>query len=319
MKIKKIGRDSFKVNNEINIKIDNNNEGGGSKQTSKQAEEKALKRLSNMEYDNNAILMSRGQGNTRGSGGSILLPPRDVDPNYNTMAQVNKNLNNNSLTNDALKSIRQIFTPRDTNDPNAHSSGSTIKDEPIIEEPPEPPQQTATIEILDDEGNLDTESEAFNALLIEDAAKKGKGRPKGSQNKPKQETPSYYDENGMLDTSSISFQSLSMKKRSKMIEEARFSGKLKTPSYKPTFQPESKPAADPFHSQFDTTGATGTSAIFESEKEQTLKTGDFSKSNPYTEHLNEKLTMNQTPPRPDRNIEPKKEKKGLRQHKSEEL
>jgi hypothetical protein len=316
MKNKKIGRDSVKVNNEINIKINNSNEGSGSKQTSKQSEEKALKRLSNMEYDNNAILMSSGRGNTRGSGGSILLPPRDVDPNYNSMAQVNQNLNNNKLTDDAVKSIRQIFTPRDTNDPNAHTSGQTIKDEPIVEEPPEPPKQpkqTATVEFLDEEDNLITDSEAFgaltqaeqNRLLIEDAKKKGKGRPKGSKNKPKPETVSYYDENGLLDTSSISFQSLSMKKRSELIEEARLRGKLKTPSYKPTFQPENKPSADPFHSQFDT---TGTSAIFESEKEQTLKSGDFGKSNPYTEHLNTKLTMNQTPPRPDKNVEIKKKK-----------
>lgn len=254
MKKKNIGRDSVKVNNEINIKINNSNDKRTGRQTNRQIknnEEDALNKLSNMEYDNNAILMSQGQGNTRGSGGSILLPSRNVDPNYNSYSQ----LSQNNLVNNALQSRGAFLKPTETNEPTPSRTFQSI----VNEAKP----QTATVEFLDDEGYLITDSKEFRdlpaseqLLLIKDAEKRGKkGRPKGSKNKPK-------------------------------------------PTISIPIPQQEQPK--PFQSQFDTTGA---SAIFENEKEQTLKTGDFKKSNPYTEHLNEKLTMNQTPSRPDRNVD----------------
>jgi len=251
--IKKIRDHSpIKLNNEINIKI-NNNSDKPSKQSEKQSretEEKALKRLSNMEYSNQAILAKNGQRFSGGSGGGSIIPQVFNRPS---------DMSQNNLVSDIVKGVHSYFKPRDTTDPNAPSTPS----HPNVEEPKtfisEPPEQTASVDFLDDEGILVTDSKEFRdlpaaqqLLLIEDAKRKGRGRPKGSKNKPKK-----------------------------------------------TFsQMETQTEPQPFHSQFD---ETGTAAIFANEKEQTLKSSDFKKDNAYAEHL-KKLSMQQTPPRPDRNV-----------------
>lgn len=252
--IKKIRDHSpIELNNEINIKINNNSDKPRkqSKTQSRETEENAIKKLSNMEYSNQAILAKNGQRFSGGSGGGSIIPQVFNRPN---------DMSQNNLVSDIVRGVHSYFKPRERTDPNAPSTPSHPKvDEPkmVISELPE---QTASVEFLDDEGFLVTDSKEFRdlpsaqqLLLIEDAKRKGRGRPKGSKNKIK-----------------------------KIFAE---------------FETQTEPP--PFHSQFD---KIGTAAILANEKEQTLKSSGFKKDNAYAEHL-KKLSMQQTPPRPDRNVD----------------
>jgi hypothetical protein len=238
MKIIKRDHSPINLRNEINIKI-NNNAGADKKQSEKQfrdSEERALKRLNNMEYANRAILMNSGnrQQNLKQSSQHFIQPVQQPfqQPSYPP-----------NLLDRTINGVGALFKSRETNDPNEYSTNTT-------------PSQTATVDFLDDEGELITDSKEFRDLpasqqlfLLEDAKRKAKGRPKGSKNRPK----------------------------------------------KVSVEQEVQTEPMPFHSQFDDTGI---GAIFESENDQTLKSSDFKKSNPYVKFL----SMNQVPERPDRNV-----------------
>jgi hypothetical protein len=246
---------SFK--NEINIKINNSGLGGDrlDKSTNKKdTEEKALKRLNNLEYNNQAILSRSNQGFSRGSGGGIILPFQD-----------NQNFQNHSIISKGVSP--PVFKPINTNyqDPNQFSNYSTDNNYSS--------DQSAFIEFLDDEPLTSQEMEIIKSLppsqqllAIEDIKKK-RGRPKGSKNKKK-----------------VSMET----------------------------QTEEEDSSTPLQSIFENEDNIKSSVFDNPElrnikpfgvKDHLARTDKKTKpSNAYTQHLEEKkLSMNQVPPRPDRN------------------
>jgi hypothetical protein len=161
-----------KVRNEIHIKIDNSRRGEeetASKKKEKDTEEKALKRLANLEYGNQAILSRTGQGYSRGSGGGVYTQGNiDLsDPNERKQTNI-------VSRNTPIGAAQDIHS---YNDPNRSTTNFT------------PPSQTASVEFLDDESLTPEEMNMIKdlppneqLLAIEDIKKK-RGRPKGSKNK----------------------------------------------------------------------------------------------------------------------------------------
>jgi hypothetical protein len=174
-----------KVRNEINIKINNNNTKPSSSKRKKstKSEEDALDELSNLEYNDKAIMTKNGQGYARGSGGSIILPHYNSSNEKNILETIlsPQKDQSNGLTNQLKNQTTLGSKPADTvyQDPNQSTTFSNIK------------EQTATVEFLDDpqtpaidEGDEDLTAEE-KYLAIEDAKAKKRGRPLGSKNKPK--------------------------------------------------------------------------------------------------------------------------------------
>lgn len=243
---------SFK--NEIHIKIDNGKSDEFGKKKEKDTEEKALKRLNNLEYNNQAIMTRHNQGLTRGSGGGIYLPANNDSHHFIN----NPNQMNNSSVLTSTNRVGFQPPPIPTNiyqDQNQPSNYSDL--------------QSAFVEFLDDEPLTPEEMSAIRSLpasqqllAIEDIKKK-RGRPKGSKNKKRVS----------MDT-------------------------------------QTDPSV--FHSMFDNEDNVK-STPFDNPELRNIKVTDAKdhlsrtdketkKSNAYTQHLEErKLTMNQVPPRPDRN------------------
>jgi hypothetical protein len=254
MKVSKMRDHSpVKLRNEINIKIDNS--GRISKKTKPVDEEKALENLNNMEYNNQAIMMRNGQGYSRGSGGGFIIP-KDEDANILKRILATQSNQNNGLINELKNfktSLGTSVIPSSYQNPN----DSTSFNHPT-------PEQTATVEILDNELTPSEIQAAIEGvppqqqmMAIEDAKRRKRGRPTGSKNKPKEVQPTIIE---------------------------------------PKFESPVQQTDQPFHAIFDNPDNDHAKLNM---KERSSKKGD----NVYTKHLQDKkLTMNQVPPRPDRNV-----------------
>lgn len=181
---KKRDHSPINLNNEIHIKIDNDSDKKRSRyDNSYNNEERAIKRLNNMEYINNAI---RSSTNSRVSGGSIILPPTYNKPLIGSQNQLGMNelLNQQNLI-DTLKSIgsRTSLNKKQESaysDPNAYSSSSGVNiTPPIIEEP----EQTAKIEFIDENDHELLKLPMYERNKIIEEIKRKRGRPKGIKNK----------------------------------------------------------------------------------------------------------------------------------------
>jgi len=265
-KIKMRDHSPVKLRNEINIKIDNSGR-RSTKKTKPVDEEKALDNLKNMEYANQAIMMRNGQGYSRGSGGGSIIP-RDEDSSILNNILSTQSKQNNELINELKNfktSLGSAVVPSNYQNPNDSTSFSFPQHE-----------QTATIEILDNELTPAEIEDAIKGvppdqqmLAIEDAKRQKRGRPKGSKNKPKQKT--------------------SIETQTDQI-----------------FESPVQQTNQPFHAMFDNPENVILKTPTEEEifqRKSMAERASLKGQNVYTKHLNDKkISMNQVPERPDRNV-----------------
>lgn len=117
------------LKNEINIRIDNSNKNPKKKHakrkprlTEEEKEDLAMQQLDNLYYDNHALMTQHQQGQSRGSGGSIILPPSTSDTNKNSYFHSSEN-NPNSNPNLSGNFFNSLYKSLQ------NSSSSTIASE----------------------------------------------------------------------------------------------------------------------------------------------------------------------------------------------
>jgi hypothetical protein len=166
------------LKNEINIKIDNSNRQPIKKITKRkkskprlseeQQEDLATQQLDNLYYDNHALMTQHQQGQSRGSGGSIILPSStDTNKNsYFSSSENNPNSNPNLYGNFFNSLYKQL----------QNSSSSTINSELNKPSNNYNPAYTDPQKIT----NKNTSGVKISFP---------RGRPKGSKSKPKPNEP----------------------------------------------------------------------------------------------------------------------------------
>lgn len=166
------------LKNEIHIKIDNSNRQPVKKiskrrntkprLTEEQKEDLATQQLDNLYYDNHALMTQHHQGQSRGSGGSIILPPSTSDTNKNSYFSSSENNPNSNpnLSGNFFNSLYKQLQNSSSSSINTELNKPSSNYNPAYTDPQKITKNTSNVKI------------SFP-----------RGRPPGSKNKPKANEP----------------------------------------------------------------------------------------------------------------------------------